>query len=155
MVPKTFKAGNNEVVGGGGDRADKIIVDLSKNKKSRKLTCMPNIGATGKLNFLTPNAKKAFNYLRLAFIKAPILQHFDLESHIRIKTNVSGYTISRVLSQLNLNSDAPSNESNKSNFGQWYPIAYFSRKKIPAETRYKTYNAELLAIVEAFKTWHY
>ena len=27
---------------------------------------------------------------------------------------------------------------------------------IPAETRYKTHNAELLAIVEAFKTWrHY
>ena len=27
---------------------------------------------------------------------------------------------------------------------------------IPAETRYKTHNAELLAIVEVFKTWrHY
>ena len=46
--------------------------------------------------------------------------------------------------------------ANKSNLGQWYPVAYFSRKMIPAETRYKTHNAELLAIVEAFKTWcHY
>ena len=26
---------------------------------------------------------------------------------------------------------------------------------IPAKTRYKTYNQELMAIVEAFKTWHY
>ena len=26
---------------------------------------------------------------------------------------------------------------------------------IPVETRYKTYNNEFLAIVEAFKTWHY
>ncbi len=32
----------------------------------------------------------------------------------------------------------------------------FSRKMIPVETWYETYNGELLAIVEAFKTWrHY
>ena len=63
-----------------------------------------------------------------------------------------------MLSQLNLDSDAPPNDSNlnKSDFGQWHPIAYFSRKMISAETRYKTHNAELLAIVKAFKTWrHY
>ena len=71
---------------------------------------MPNIGATGKPNFLTPNAKKAFNQLRLAFIKAPILQHFDLENHIRIETNALGYAIGRVLSQLNLYSHAPLNQ---------------------------------------------
>ena len=44
----------------------------------------------------------------------------------------------------------------KFDFGQWHPVAYFSRKIIPAEIRYKTYDAKLLAIVEAFKTWcHY
>ena len=38
----------------------------------------------------------------------------------------------------------------------WHPVAYFSRKMIPAETRYETHDGELLAIVEAFKTWrHY
>ena len=31
-----------------------------------------NIGATRELNFLIPNAKKAFNHLQLAFIKAAI-----------------------------------------------------------------------------------
>ena len=109
---------------------------------------MPNIGATGEPNFLTPDAKKAFNHLRLAFIEAPILRHFDPESHIRIETDVSGYAIGGVSSQLNLDSHAPSN--------QWHPVAYFSRKMIPAETRYETHDAELLAIVEAFKTWrHY
>ena len=117
---------------------------------------MPNIGATGEPNFLTPDAKKAFNHLRLAFIEAPILRHFDPESHIRIETDASGYAIGGVLSQLNLDSDAPPNDSNKSDFDQWHPVAYFSRKMIPVETRYKTHNAELLAIVEAFKTWrHY
>ena len=80
---------------------------------------MPNIGATGEPTFLTPDAKKAFNQLRLAFIEAPILRHFDLESHIRIETNTSGYAIGGVLSQLNLDSDTPPNDSNsnKSDFG--------------------------------------
>ena len=79
-----------------------------------------------------------------------------MESHIRIETDISGYAISGVLSQLNINSDASPNDLNKSDFGQWHPVAYFSRKMIPAETRYETHDAELLAIVEAFKTWcHY
>ena len=35
-------------------------------------------------------------------------------------------------------------------------MAFFSYKMIPVETRYKTHDGELLAIVEAFKTWkHY
>ena len=35
-------------------------------------------------------------------------------------------------------------------------MAFFSRKMIQAETRYETHDGELLAIVEAFKTWrHY
>ena len=58
---------------------------------------MPNIGATEELNFLTPNAKKIFNYLQLAFIKTPILRHFDLKSHIQIKTDALGNTIGGVL----------------------------------------------------------
>ncbi len=39
------------------------------------------------------------------------------------------------------------------NLNQWQPVAFFSRKMIPAETWYKTYDGELLAIIEAFKTW--
>ncbi len=34
----------------------------------------------------------------------------------------------------------------------WHPVAYYSRKMLPAERNYETHNAELLAIVEAFKT---
>ena len=79
---KAFRANDNKVVGDSSGKTNETVVNLSKNKKSRKLTCMLNIGATKELNFLTPNTKKAFNYLRLAFIKASILQYFDLESHI-------------------------------------------------------------------------
>ncbi len=83
--------------------------------------------------------------MRQAFLKAPILNHFDPERHIRIETDASGYAIGGVLSQLT-----------SDNSGQWHPEAFFSRKMIPAETRYETHNGELLAIVEAFKTWrHY
>ena len=56
---------------------------------------------------------------------------------------------------MNLDFDTSPNDLNKSDFGQWHPIAYFFRKIIPVETRYKTYNAELLAIVEAFKIWRH
>ena len=134
-APKTFGADNNKVVRVGG-RANRTVMNLSKNEKSRNLTHMPNIGAMEEPNFLIPNAKKAFNYLQLAFIIALILRHFDPECHIRIETNISGYIIDRVLSQLNLDSDTlPNNlNSNKSDFGQWHLIAYFSRKMIPIET---------------------
>ena len=77
---------------------------------------MPNIRATREPNFLTSDTKKTSNHLWLAFIKALILRYFDLESHIQIETNASSYAIGGVLSQLNLDSDAPSNDLNKSDF---------------------------------------
>ena len=98
LALKAFRADDNKIVGDGGGRTNGTVVNSSKNEKSRNLTCVPNIGATEELNFLTPNAKKVFNHLRLAFIKAPILQHFNLERDIRIETDVSGYAIGVVLS---------------------------------------------------------
>ena len=109
--------------------------DETSNKKSSK---------SKNLVFLTVNARQAFTRLRQAFTEAPILSHFDPERHIRVETDASGYAIGGVLSQLTSDS------------GQWNPVAYFSQKMIPAETRYETHDGELLAIVEAFKTWrHY
>ena len=100
--------------------------------------------AADNFSFLTPKAKLAFFRLRQAFIEAPILHHFDPERYIQIEIDVSGYAIGGILSQL-----TPEN-------GQWHLVAFFSRKMIPAKIWYKTHNQELLAIVEAFKTWrHY
>ncbi len=78
------------------------------------------------------------------FVEAPILNHFDLECHIWIETDTSGYAIGEILSQLT------SDDS-----GQWHLVAFFSRKMILVETRYKTQYGELLAIVVAFKTWRH
>ena len=91
--------------------------------------------------FLTIDTKRAFIKLKQAFIQALILNHFDLKHHILIKTNALGYVIGGILSQLT-----------SDDLGQWYPIAFFFKKMIPAETRYKTHDGELLAIVKAFKT---
>ena len=50
--------------------------------------------------FLTSGARKTFIKLKQAFIKASILNRFDPERHIQIETDVLGYAIGRIFSQL-------------------------------------------------------
>ena len=71
MAVKMFKANDYEVVRI-GSKANKMVINLSKNNKSKNLTYMLNIEVTRKPNFLISNAKKTFNYLRQTFIKALI-----------------------------------------------------------------------------------
>ena len=95
--------------------------------------------------FFNLRAKLAFTKLRQAFLKAPIFYHIDLKHYIQIATDISRYAIGELFSQLT-----------SDNLGQWYLVAFFLQKMIPAETRYKTHKGEFLAIIEAFKTWkHY
>ena len=130
-------------VDGGEVEVDEVGKKVQKTTKSKNLSKSKK--AVGPSDFLIPGAKLIFTKLRQAFLKAPILHHFDPERHIRIESNTLSYAISGILNQLT------SDDS-----GQWHPIAFFSRKMILAETRYETHNGELLAIVEAFRTWrHY
>ena len=91
--------GNGEV-----DRFDISGNDIeyaknSRKSKSEKTFKFQNLAKSGKklsksenstnfnvikaeLKFLIPNAKTVFNCLRLAFIEAPILQHFYPKYHI-------------------------------------------------------------------------
>ena len=83
--------------------------------------------------FLTPKARLAFTEFRQAFAKAPILHHFNPESHMRIETDASSYAIGGVLCQLS--SGTRTDEIvTKADLGQWHPIVIFSRKMIPVET---------------------
>ena len=127
-----------------------------KSKKPPKIGNSPNFDAKDtRPSFLTPEARSAFNRLRLAFTKAPILRHFDPECHIWIETDESGYAIGDMLSQLTSGTSL-NKVVTKADLDQWYPVAFFSRKIIPAKTRYETHDGELLAIVEVFKIWqHY
>ena len=51
-------------------------------------------------SFLTPETKIAFNCLQLVFTQTLILLYFYLKYHIKIKTNILSYIISKVLNQL-------------------------------------------------------
>ena len=76
-----------------------------------------NLGQSN--TFLTADARKTFTKLSQAFIKVPILNHFISKHHIRIEMDASGYAIGGILSQLTLD-----------DLGQWYLVAFFSRKMI-------------------------
>ena len=116
------------------------------SKIARPLTSMlkttgAKLPSTG--TFLTSEAVQAFEKLKQAFITAPVLRHFDVKRRIRVETDASGYAIGDVLCQ-------------QDDEGHWHPVAFFSHKMIPAKRNYETHDAELLAIVEAFKHWrHY
>ena len=101
---------DNLVVGGGN--SSQILAELKKSNyhpkmskfkktnldKSEILAVAINAGTTG---YLTAKARVAFTCLKKAFTKISILRHFDLECHIWVKTDASGYAIGEVLSQLN------------------------------------------------------
>ena len=85
-----------------GDEVDGSEVEVDKvGKKARKTSKSKNLSKSQNTvgsDFLTPGAKLAFTELRQAFLISPIFHHFDPERHIWIKTDVSSYAISGVLS---------------------------------------------------------
>ena len=95
----TLGADENKVVRGGGKANDRNL-SMFKKSKNAKSGKQIHIGAMGEPIFLTSGAKETFNQLRQAFTKALILQYFDPECRIRIKTDASSYAIEEVLSQL-------------------------------------------------------
>ena len=113
-------------------------------KKSRRRRRSLSRSRTGISNgFLTGEAARAFEALKEAFMTAPVLRHFDPAKPLRIETDASDKAIGAILCQ-------PDDE------GHWHPIAFLSRKLIPAECNYEVHDKELLAIVESFKHWrHY
>ena len=58
-----------------------------------------NLGIKSKLFFISA-ARKTFAKLRQTFVKTPILNHLDLNHHIQIEINASGYVIGKILNQL-------------------------------------------------------
>lgn len=81
-------------------KANEVIKNLSKSKKwkNEKFENLTYIKTIKEFIFLTFGVKNSFNLLRQIFIKTIIVQNFDLESYIWIKTDLSGYAIGKVLS---------------------------------------------------------
>ena len=88
----------------GKSKSEKMSKSWNLAKSGKKLLKSRNLTNSDATEdgpkFLTSNARTAFNCLRLTFTKALILWHFYPECHIWIETNVLGYAIGEVLSQL-------------------------------------------------------
>ena len=113
-----------------------------KTFKSTKRNIV-NITQNNPALFLTKEVKESFQKLKKAFCEEPILQHFDVSKPIKVEIDASEKAIGNMLCQQDTNNN-------------WHPIAYYLRKMVPAERNYETHDAELLAIVEGFRTWrHY
>ena len=155
MIEKCGKSSKSQKLSKTG-KLSKFQKSAKSGKELSKSENLPNFDAKENgPSFLTPNARTAFDHLRLAFTKAPILWYFDPEYYIRIGTDALGYAIGGVLSQL-ASEIRPDRVVIKTNLGQWHPVAFFSTKMIPVETQYETHDGDLLAIVEVFRTWrHY
>ena len=108
LTPEWLGISNGEVDRFGVDGSVEHIIKSKKTSKSwnlakpgKKLSKSGNLTnfdiMEARPKFLTSNTKTAFYCLWLAFIKVLILQHFNLECHIWIETDASGYTISGML----------------------------------------------------------
>ncbi|MBW0571535.1 hypothetical protein O181_111250 [Austropuccinia psidii MF-1] len=88
---------------------------------------------------LNKEALRQFHQLKEAFTIAPIFSHFDPSLPTIVETDASDYAFGAVLSQIS--------DSGK------HPIAFNSRKRLPAELNYEIHDKELLGIVWALKRW--
>ncbi len=103
------------------------------------LTALLHTGA--KFEWLEPQ-QQAFEALKQAVTQQPVLILPDLERPFVVTTDASGYAVGATLSQ-------------DQGVGQ-QPIAFLSKKMLPAEKNYAVHEQELLAIIIALREWrHY
>lgn len=88
----------------------------------------------------TSECEKAFQERKKRVCEAPIPRHFDPNEQCFVETDSSDYVNAGVLSQPNSN-------------GILHPVAYFSRRMLPAECNYEIYDKKLLAIIRCFEEW--
>ena len=85
----------------------------------------------------------AFNALKAAFTKAPVLQYPDQDCEFQLETDASKFAVGGVLSV-------------KGDDGNFRPVAYMSHSMTPPECNYPIHDKEMLAIIKATECWkHY
>ena len=90
----------------------------------------------------------AFDRLKAAVTSDSVLHHVHPDLPFLLETDASNFAIGAVLSQF------PTSDT--SDITLCHPVAFFSRKFLPAEINYTVHDKELLAIVDSFKHWrHY
>ncbi|MBW0527913.1 hypothetical protein O181_067628 [Austropuccinia psidii MF-1] len=106
---------------------------------SKKITTLTSLLKKDFPFIFNEEALSQFQILKEAFITGPILSHFNPSLPTIVETDASDYALGAVLSQVN--------DSGK------HPIAFDSRKILPAELNYEIHDKELLGIVWALKHW--
>ena len=91
----------------------------------------------------TVEADQAFEKIKLDFANATLLVHPRIGAELRLVCDASDRSIGAALEQLSVDGRT------------WEPLAFYSRKLTPAQTRYSTYDRELLAIRDAIKHFCY
>ncbi|MBW0528480.1 hypothetical protein O181_068195 [Austropuccinia psidii MF-1] len=119
-------------------KASKCLFHVSSNY-SKKISSLTSLLKKDSHFPLNEEALRQFHQLKEACTIAPILPHFDPSLTTIVKTNASDYDLGAVLSQIS--------DSGK------HPIAFDSRKLLPAELNYQILDKELLGIVWALKRW--
>jgi transposase InsO family protein len=84
-------------------------------------------------------AEKSFQNLKALFSKKTIVANFNYDLPTVLETDASDYALGARLIQ--------------TENGISRPVAFWSRKMIPAELNYDVHDKELLAIVSAFQHW--
>jgi hypothetical protein len=88
----------------------------------------------------TPACQAAFDELKALLIGAPLLAQWDPDRETILETDSSGYVVGGSLSQRDDN-------------GLLHPVAFFSKKNVPAECNYPIHDKELLAIIRCLEHW--
>lgn len=92
----------------------------------------------------TNKCTDAFNELKSLVTTAPILRAVNPLLPFVLHTDASDFALGAVLSQQCPDSNSP------------HPVAFYSRKLLPAECNYTIHDKELLSIVASFQHWrHY
>ena len=101
------------------------------------LTCL----CSDKVQFIwTDKCPSAFVTLKEAFTSALVLAMPDPAKPFVLETDASNLAVGGVLLQ-------------EGGDGMLHPVAYYSKKMLPAEGNYPIYNKEMLAIMKTLKHW--
>lgn len=90
---------------------------------------------------LPPAAIESFEAAKTALSSAVMLHHFDPAAPLSMAVDASDIAVGAVLQQYVDNG--------------WKPLAFFSRRLLPAESNYSTFGRELLAIYSAVRHFRY
>jgi hypothetical protein len=90
----------------------------------------------------SPPQISAFETLKQKFAETPILQIPDPSKQFFLEADASKWATGVVLCQ-------------RDHLSELHPCGYLSKSLSPTEWNYQIYDRELLAIIQAFKEWHY